>query len=174
MKNQARLIRKAKQNEVEAVFLVISKSAAWLAQQGFDNWKRYSRATVDQLVKSNELYVLVEDNLIIGTIQISKYSPSFFQKEDLARWNDSKAQAIYFTALAILPKHHGNRYGLELIRYAEQVAFDHGINYLRMTMNAQNANLKRYYEKLGFVFRQERWVSKVSLNLAFGEKQISI
>ena len=138
-----------------------------------DNWSRYTREKVEQIIKTNSLYLLRKDDEVIGTVKISDGPPSFYNSQDMEKWADSRASAFYFTALAISPTHQGKGYGSILLQFVEDYAKEQKIPYLRMTMFSRNKPLADYYLRKGFAFPHERKVPELDLTLSFGEKRLS-
>lgn len=170
---EALTIRKAVLQDTDAAYAVIRQCRDALSEQGMDNWNRYNRTKVEQIVRSDEMFILVTGSEAIGTVKISEQAPLFFNDQDMARWENAAAQAFYITALAIAPAHQGKGYGTVMLNFAERYALNHGIGYLRMTMFSENVSLGNYYLRRGFSFPQTRKVSELGITLAFGEKRLN-
>lgn len=165
-------IRKANLQDIDAAYLVIDECKKLLSQQGMDNWARYTKEKVSHLINSDDMFVFTKDHEVVGTVKISAQAPAFFDAHDMEKWENPTANAFYFTALAVAPKHQARGYGSILLNYSENYALTHRISYLRMTMLSANLALMDYYVRRGFVFRQKRKVEALGLTLSFGEKSI--
>lgn len=165
-------IKKAGLEDTDESYSIISQCRDLLSEQGMDNWKRYTREKVEQIIKSDSMFILMKGNETIGTIKISEQTPSFYNAQDMENWENTQAKALYFTALAISPKYHGKGYGSVLLDYVEKYAREHEVGYLRMTMFSENLSLASYYTRKGFTFPQKRKVIELDLTLSFGEKRL--
>ncbi|MEM9324233.1 MAG: GNAT family N-acetyltransferase [Bacteroidota bacterium] len=165
-------VSKADLADVDESYEIIRQCRDQLSQQGMDNWSRYTREKVEQIIKSGDMYLLKNGKELVGTVKVSAGAPSFYSNEDLEKWEDPEAEAFYFTALAVSPMHQGMGYGSVLLDYVEDHARKHEVPYLRMTMFARNLPLARYYIRKGFTFPQTRKVAALGLELSFGEKRL--
>ena len=166
-------IRKATLEDIDPAYQIIEDCKNLLASQGMNNWKRYSKEKVNKMIRSDSLFLLLTESEAVGTVKVSEKAPSFYNTQDMNKWEKPSAKATYFTALAVSPKHQSSGYGAILLEYVENYAKENNSNYLRMTMLSKNSALKRYYTKRGFVFAQQRDVSELGLELLFGEKRLN-
>ncbi|WP_376887301.1 GNAT family N-acetyltransferase [Belliella marina] len=165
-------IKKAETTDLESSFSVINQCAIDLRKKGMNNWDRYTKDKVLDIIRSNEMFLLLVDNEVVGTINISQVPPSFFDASDMEKWESPDSKAYYFTLLATSPNHQGKGYGSCLIGFAEEFAKNENAEYLRLTMFPNNKPLKDYYLNKSFVFRHERVVDGLNLKLSFGEKKL--
>lgn len=166
-------IRRADIQDLDGSYVVIQECKDLLARQGMDNWARYTKEKVEDLIHSDSMFILIKENEVIGTIRISELAPVFYNAQDMAHWEDPRANAFYFTTLAVSPKYQGKGYGSILLDYLEQYAKEHKVSYLRMTMFSENVALANYYIRRGFTFPQKRKIEELELTLSFGEKKIT-
>ena len=110
-------IKKAEKKDFESSFKVINECAILLKKQGMDNWERYTNDKVLEMILSNEMFLLFKENEIIGTVKISNKSPSFYNSNDMQKWQNPDGKALYFTALAISPHSQGYGYGTLLLNF---------------------------------------------------------
>lgn len=172
MTNYGLQIKKAEKTDFENSFKIINECAVVLKKQGMDNWERYTKEKVLDMIQSNEMFSLTEENKIVGTVKISQNPPSFYNTKDMQKWGNPNGKAIYFTALAVSPSSQGKGFGTLLIDFVEEFAKKENADYIRMTMFAKNKPLKNYYLNRGFHFRQQRNVQELDLELLFGEKKL--
>lgn len=165
-------IRKANLQDADETYETIRQCRDMLAKQGMDNWKRYTREKVEQIILSDSMFIFNKGKRVIGTIKISDQAPSFYNAQDMANWDSPDASAFYFTALAVSPKYQGKGYGSILLDYVESYARQHEVAYLRMTMYSENLPLAHFYKRRGFNFPQKRNVEELDLTLSFGEKKL--
>lgn len=135
----------AKEEDLEAIHILIVDRCKWFIEQQINQWKigyypiRYNVEYFHKQMKENELYVVKDKNKIIGVILL--------KNEDKDYWQDEK-KAFYIHHLTTHINYHG--IGKMLIQFAVEHAKECGKEYLRLDCFSSNVKLNEYYESLGF------------------------
>jgi GNAT superfamily N-acetyltransferase len=75
------------------------------------------------------------------------------QWQDMSVWGETSWDAVYVHGLATHRDYTGKGVGLALLRWAERAAEAAGREYVRLDCNADNPELRAYYEQAGFAHR---------------------
>lgn len=138
-------IKLAKEEDLEAMHLLIVDRCKWFIEQQISQWKleyypiHYNVEYFREQMKENELYVVKDKNKIIGMVLLKNEDPTY--------WQDEK-KAFYIHHLTTHIDYHG--IGKMLIQFAIERAKKCGKEYLRLDCFRSNVKLNKYYESLGF------------------------
>lgn len=107
------------------------------------------RATAQEALERDDLFVLEDDGTVYGAAIINKIQADIYSK---AHWKHSVAdeQVCVLHTLVISPNHTGRGYGKEFIRYYETYALNIGCAELRIDTNEKNTVARKIYTKLGY------------------------
>ena len=75
--------------------------------------------------------------------------------QDTKTWGQTPWDAVYVHGLSTHRDYAGTGVGLALLRWAERAAEAAGREYVRLDCNADNPELRAYYERAGFTSRGE-------------------
>ena len=138
--------RAAEHSEVGYVFGLYQKRIRWMDEKGIRQWNTtgYLKAyPVDYYMEQQtlgNLYVLADNNVIVGAVVL-------LQEDD--RWADKKdLPAFYVHNLVTDTLVTGA--GKKLLMESEKVAFSNGMHAVRLDCAVDNAFLNNYYDLLGY------------------------
>lgn len=97
-------------------------------------------------IENNEMYVIENENRIIGSFVLSDYDDPEYQEID---WTTNK-KFIYLNRLAILPSEQGKGFAKKSMKFIEKYGLDKGYDIIRLTVYQENKYAIGLYEKLGF------------------------
>ncbi len=141
-------VRRAGRGEVDEIVDVLSEAARWLLARGIRQWPDpFPRERVAALVERGDFYVASLGGETVGTLALMWTDPAF--------WGERPADAGYVHALAVRRGWAGRGLGGRLLDWAGERVAASGREYLRLDCRAENARLRRYYERLGFKPRGE-------------------
>jgi ribosomal protein S18 acetylase RimI-like enzyme len=133
--------------DLDTVVEMLTDRAAWLAQNGYDQWSEKDPArTSPETVAAGETWLLKRnsDSAVVGTLTMtSRADLDFWTGDDLA------TPAIYLSKLATPPEMAGQGLGRLLVRAAQQYAVRRQIHRLRWDVWRTNQHLQAYYQSLG-------------------------
>ena len=115
-------------------------------------WKRgvYPvRATAEEALRRNDLFVLEKDGVIAGSGIINSMQVDAYAK---ARWQyeaDDDRVCVLHT-LTISPRASGKGLGTRFVGFYEAYALEHGCFELRIDTNERNLAARRMYRRLGY------------------------
>jgi ribosomal protein S18 acetylase RimI-like enzyme len=141
-------VRRAGRGDVDEIVDVLSEAARWLLARGVRQWPDpFPRERVAVLVERGDFYLASLGGETVGTLALMWNDPAF--------WGERPADAGYVHALALRRKWAGRGLGARLLDWAGERIAASGREYLRLDCRAENAALRRYYERLGFEPRGE-------------------
>lgn len=106
-------------------------------------------ATAEEALQRNDLFVAVDDNLVVGAAIINKQQPDAYRD---GNWNYivSEPEVMILHTLVIDPAYSGKGYGKSFVDFYERYAVSQGCYYLRMDTNAKNNKARAMYKKLDY------------------------
>jgi GNAT superfamily N-acetyltransferase len=139
---------RAGREDVDEIVDVLSEAARWLLGRGIRQWPDpFPRERVAALVERGDFYLARLDGTAVATLALLWSDPTF--------WGERQADAGYVHALAVRRAWAGRGLGARLLVWADARVAAAGREYLRLDCLAGNAELRRYYERLGFEPRGE-------------------
>ncbi|NCT55534.1 GNAT family N-acetyltransferase [bacterium] len=149
----------AKKCDTEDVYRVINTANEWLLSRGMDQWQDYY---TKELVRSNiinkEVLLVTQKVEPVATVTISTNPPNYYLAENNPENFDYSSlfinptkQALYISALAVIPKFQGKGIAKELVKIIEQKAKESQINFIRLDARGDYKELINFYLKLGFI-----------------------
>ncbi|NND63605.1 MAG: GNAT family N-acetyltransferase [Flavobacteriaceae bacterium] len=143
------MIRLAKVQEIEEIMSITRACAVKMISEGIYQWNEHYphiEAFQNDLMR-NELYVLIEENKLVGSITIStvkdeEYIPIKWLTEDNLNY--------YIHRLAIDPTFQHKGYARKLMDFAEDFAKKKQANSIRLDTFSKNRRNQRFYESRGY------------------------
>lgn len=107
------------------------------------------RATANDAICRNDLFVEKTDEKIVGTAIINHIQPDTYKKA-VWRYNANDNEIMVLHTLVIDPYVKGNGFGRTFVEFYEQYALKHSCKYLRIDTNELNVNARIFYKKLNY------------------------
>ena len=150
------MIRKAKISEISDILTITKACATHMQEKGIFQWNEHypSRQAFKHDLDRGELYVLVSNDTIIGTLVIS----TLMDEEYIPiKWLTKNENNIYIHRLAVNPDFQGQGNAQQLMNFAEHYAKQNGFISIRLDTFSQNKRNQKFYEirgyqKLGDIF----------------------
>lgn len=145
------MIRKATLKDINTIMKIVDKVIILMQEYGNDQWSsnypNYSDFHSD--ISSGHLFVDCDDK---G--QITSFA-CFNQNQDIeysrVNWKIDKP-ALIIHRLAVSPDHHGQGLAKKLFSFAEKLAIELDINYLRSDTCCCNDGMNAIFKKFGYSF----------------------
>jgi Sortase and related acyltransferases len=156
------IIRQADFSDLEAIMKIVEAVRQEMHIQGNEQWdENYPRET-DFLndIQKKELYVNETDGLISGFLCINYIEPEEYAR---IKWSSNQTPMILHR-MAVGTEFRNRGIALMLLQFAEQLAQNNGVYYLRSDTNSSNLKMNALFQKTGYVF-----VGKMP---AFGKKSL--
>ena len=107
------------------------------------------RATAEDALRRNDLFVLEDAGAICGAGIINKTQVDVYRQGDW-KYEAPDDQVCVLHTLVISPDRAGRGYGRTFIAYYEQFAAEHGCTELRIDTNAKNTAARSMYKRHGY------------------------
>jgi len=143
------MIRRAKISEISNIMAITKECAAFMIAKGIFQWNEHypSKKAFLKDIEREELYVLLQDNILIGTIVISTY----MDKEYIPiKWLTRNEKNIYIHRLSVHPDFQSKGYAQQLMDFAEEHARQNGFVSVRLDTFSQNQRNQSFYETRGY------------------------
>ena len=146
-------IRKANANDIDDVERIYDAihlaEKAGEAQIGWEMGVYPVRQTAEDALKRDDLFVLEEDGLIIGSGIINQNQVDVYADADW-RYKADPSEVMVFHTLVIDPDKKGKGYGRAFMKFYGEYALKNHCNYLRIDTNEKNKVARRIYQSLGY------------------------
>jgi GNAT superfamily N-acetyltransferase len=143
-------VMRARPGEVDAVVALLDEAARWHLARGIEQWRpgMFPADFIASAVERGEVHVARRDSAIVGTMTVLWIDPAI--------WPDVPADdGAYVHRLAVRRAFTGTGVGLRLLERAEEIARGAGRRWLRLDCVATGTALRAYYERAGFVYRDD-------------------
>lgn len=143
------MIRRAKLSEISDILAITKACATFMEQKGIFQWNEHYPSEQSFLndLKRDELFVLLEDEEIIGTIVVS----TFMDEEYIPiAWLTENQSNIYIHRLGVHPNFQGKGHAQKLMDFAETFARENMFDSIRLDTFSQNKRNQQFYERRGY------------------------
>lgn len=143
------MIRQAKILEIPEILSVSRACAMHMIQNGIYQWNDTypSKEAFEKDVARKELYVLVDNNKILGCISISTFMDHEYES---VNWLTPNQNNVYIHRLAVHPNHQRKGYARQLMDFAEAHARRHHFVSIRLDTFSKNERNQRFYTNRGY------------------------
>lgn len=143
-------IRLATQREQDEIFGIIQDAQNYLKEQNIPQWQNGypDLDTVMQDIASQCNFVLCDEAGIVGTCMISFDEDPYYKNID-GKWLSNERYAVIHR-LAIKSAAKGQGIANQFFEFAQKVAKQQGINYIRIDTHEINKSMRKSIEKNGF------------------------
>jgi len=143
------MIRRAKISEISHIMAITKKCAAFMIAKGIFQWNEHypSKKAFLNDIEQEELYVLLQDDILIGTIVISTHMDDEYIP---IKWLTKNEKNIYIHRLSVHPDFQGKGYAQQLMDYAEGYARQNGFVSVRLDTFSKNKRNQKFYETRGY------------------------
>ena len=143
------MIRLAKILEIPDILNITQACAKSMIDQGIYQWNEYypSKQAFENDVARKELYVLEENDEIIGTIVVSTLMDGEYYP---INWLTPNRNNVYIHRLAVHPKKQRKGYAQDLMNFAEDYARKGGFISVRLDTFSKNSRNNKFYKARGY------------------------
>jgi GNAT superfamily N-acetyltransferase len=144
----------AEPNELPTVLEILDDAAAWLKEQGIDQWP--ASFTGDATWRTDRIRSYIEHGMTylarteagepVATVTLSKAADPQFAHG----WQDGPETGGYVFRMAVKRSAAGHDIGGRLLDWAGEQVASWGKKWLRLDVHRYNQPLQRYYERHGF------------------------
>lgn len=148
------MIRLATRFDVPQIWALREETKALLKDRGIDQWQ-HSNPSYETFLKDidqEELYVYVEGAIVLGMIAIKKGIEKTYNTIYDGTWG---FDLPYLTVHRLAVKRHllGLNIGKDLMMFAEKIALNNHLSYMRIDTHEKNRYAIRLFESIGYIKR---------------------
>ncbi len=144
-------IRLATLNDLDQIWQLRLETTELLKSRGIDQWqfKDPSIEAFKRDILANEFYVALENDSIVGMMAVRSGIEETYNQIYDGAWN---YDIPYLTIHRLAVKSHllGSKISVELMRYAEQLALEQQVPYIRIDTHEKNRFAIRLFENAGY------------------------
>lgn len=143
------MIRKGQASDINTILKVTKACAAHMISKHIYQWNAHypnKKAFLND-ANRNELYVLEEENTLVGCITISTFMDSEYTP---ISWLTPNKNNIYIHRLAVHPEYQGQGYAQKLMTFGENFARTNHYKSLRLDTFSKNQRNQKFYESRGY------------------------
>jgi len=144
---RARRLRASEVGRAQSILVAAGRA---LAAAGFPNWERpYPLWRLRREAVSREIWLVEDRGRAVGTYTVTTRPPNRYPPTHFARG----VRALYLNRLAVVPERWGRGLGSTLMAEVEARARAVGARAVRFDAFRDNAPLRGFYRRLGYVER---------------------
>ena len=138
-------IRKAKIEDLDAIYRLVYERCLWFSKKGFKGWEKssylnnYGKSYFSEQMKINKLFVLKLNNEICGSMLLKDKDEDYWG-------NDDSSYYIHHLVTDV----NSRGIGKILLSYAIEQCKINNKKYLKLDCYQESKFLNEYYSKLGF------------------------
>ncbi|WP_428908323.1 GNAT family N-acetyltransferase [Niallia sp. Krafla_26] len=144
------MIRNGKNDDLPSIMRMVEGTIKIMKEEQNDQWDETypTLQTFEQDIQNGSLFVLEENGYVIGSITVDLNLPDEYSSHSIL-WRKN-GKAFTFHRLVVHPAGRGQGIASKLISYAEEVAIQNEIPYLKIDTYSLNKKAQALFEKNGF------------------------
>jgi ribosomal protein S18 acetylase RimI-like enzyme len=111
----------------------------------------WTKERIENNIENNHVHVLEIKSKVVATVILNEDPASYYNGSEEVFWESRNARALYLSGLAVDPVTHNQGYGKSLMLYAETVAQQLQISFIRLDVIGPYKQLHKFYERNGFL-----------------------
>ncbi|MFC1710081.1 GNAT family N-acetyltransferase [Patescibacteria group bacterium] len=149
--NQTLELSLASESDIDEVWSIIKTCSDWLLKSGHKHWDDYySRGLFEKKIQTESVYLASVKGTSIATITTSTEPVEYYEENDMQQFKEPDTNALYVTALAVLPQYQQQGYATKLMDFAEDQANESNLDYVRFDCKALYVELVNFYRDRGY------------------------
>lgn len=145
--------RKAMDKDVNRIMEIIRQAQEYLKTQGVDQWQNNypNIETIETDIKNGHGYVLLKDNLVIGTVAVSFDGEKTYDNIYNGAWLSNNEYAVIHR-MAIDTNYKGLGLASIMIKNIEEMCLNKGIYSIKIDTHQQNTSMQKLLHKNGLKY----------------------
>lgn len=143
------MIRKGKPSEIAKIITITKACAAKMISENIFQWNEHypNAAAFEKDLARDELYVMLENNEVVGCITISTEKD---EEYDAIDWITPDGLNYYIHRVAIHPDSQHQGRAKQLMDFAEDMARTNNVLSVRLDTFSKNRRNQKFYEARGY------------------------
>ena len=164
------IFRKATETDLNPIMNIISQAQNYFKEQGIDQWQNGypNRQTIKQDIENGNSYVLLKDDIIVGTVAIIPGVEKTYESIYNGEWK-STGEYVTIHRIAIDSRYKRLGFATMVLDKVEEMCKNMGINSIRIDTHEENLPMqnllkKNNYEYCGIIYLEDK-SERVSVKL---------
>lgn len=143
------MIAPAKISQIPEILIMTDACRIAMETNGIYQWTTEypSRKAFENDIERNELYVLQNNNEIVGCIVVSLFMDEEYTS---VNWLTENINNYYIHRLAVHPKYQGKGFAQQLMDFGENFARENNAVSVRLDTFSQNKRNQKFYKQRGY------------------------
>lgn len=145
--------RKTTTSDIKSVMEIITQAQKYFKENGIDQWQNnYPTAdTISDDITNNQSYVLIKDDTIVATVVIAFINEKYYEKIYEGSWKTDGPYAVIHR-IAVSDSYKGTGISSILLKEAEQLCMEKGIQSIRVDTHEDNKSMQRLLQKNNYIY----------------------
>lgn len=133
------IFRKATETDLNPIMNIISQAQNYFKEQGIDQWQNGypNRQTIKQDIENGNSYVLLKDDIIVGTVAIIPGVEKTYESIYNGEWK-STGEYVTIHRIAIDSRYKRLGFATMVLDKVEEMCKNMGINSIRIDTHEEN------------------------------------
>ena len=159
---------KAIEEDINSIMNIIRQAQDYFKEQGINQWQdNYPNfESVKNDIKNKNGYILLKDNIIVGTVAVSFDGEKNYKNIYGGKWFSSGAYAVIHR-IAIDASNKGLGLSSIIIKNIEKICLNMGVHSIKIDTHKENISMQKMLSKNGFIYCGLIYLENSSERMAF-------
>lgn len=160
--------KKAMESDINSIMNIIKQAQAYFKEQKIEQWQNNypNEDIIKNDIKNNNSYVLLKDNIVVGTVAVIFDGEKTYEKIYNGKWiSNNKYVTIHRMAVDYRYKGLGMSY--IILNNIEKICLKNNIPSIRVDTHEKNIAMKKFLLKNGFKYCGTIYLEDKSQRVAF-------
>ena len=161
-------LRRTVEQDINRVMEIIKQAQEYFKKSNIDQWQdNYPTSqTIKDDIANGESYVLLSDEMIVGTTVISFEGEVTYKDIYNGKWLSDGEYAVIHR-LAVDNNYKGSGISSEIIRNVERMCIERGVHSIKIDTHELNVSMQRLLQKNDFTYCGVIYLKDMSKRVAF-------
>ena len=166
--------RKTIESDIESIMKIIKQAQNYLREQGIDQWQNNypNKWVIKKDIDNNNSYVLLKDNIIIGTVAVIFDGERTYNTIYNGQWL-SNGEYTTIHRLAVDSNYRGSGISSLILKNIEKMSLDRKIFSIKVDTHRGNMPMQYFLKNHGFKYCGIIYLEDGNERLAF-EKSLAL
>lgn len=160
--------RKAVEADINSIINIIKQAQDYFKKQEINQWQNNypNFETVKNDISNENGYVLVKDNIVVGTVTVIFGSEKNYEYIYAGKWMSNYKYAVIHR-IAVDSNSKGLGLALVILRNIEEICLNMGVRSIRVDTHRENKSMLKLLHKNGFQYCGIIYLQDNSERIAF-------